>query len=56
LRPASGGRRLGRRTGANAKGTARGRGVGAASRLDVAPDPFCVAEPLFEHAYLNFFE
>jgi hypothetical protein len=41
---------------ANAKGTARGRGVGTASRLDVAPDPFCVAEPLFEHAYLNFFE
>jgi hypothetical protein len=56
LRPASGGGRLGRRTGANADGTARMRGVGAASRLDVVADPFCVADLLFEHTYLNFFE
>jgi hypothetical protein len=32
------------------------RGVGAASRLDVVADPFCVADLLFEHTYLNFFE
>jgi hypothetical protein len=54
LWPTSGGGCLGRRTGANAKGTTRGRGVGAASRLDIAADPFCVADPLFEHTYLNF--
>jgi hypothetical protein len=42
---------LGRRTGANAEGTACGRGVGAASRLDVSADPFCVADALFEHTY-----
>jgi hypothetical protein len=48
LRLASGEGSLGRRTGANAKGTVCGRGV--------AVDPFCVADPLFEHTYLNFFE
>jgi hypothetical protein len=56
LRLASGGGCLGRRTGANAEGTVRGRGVGAASRLDVAADPFYVVDPLFEHTYLKFFE
>jgi hypothetical protein len=36
--------------------TPRARRAGAASRLDVVADPFCVADLLFEHTYLNFFE
>jgi hypothetical protein len=34
----------------------RGHGASARCGRDVVADPFCVADLLFEHTYLNFFE